>query len=388
MYWLIGVGVIVVVGIGCAIRGKVRRRVAPSAVEKVAQFLSSVSSLRDGLTGAAADTLALQLVERYQLPGAAIHNEFGENLSWQGDLVAHHFEDIRDTISSVAHTHQAELIGHDVLPSCDRVRCPFKYAAIVPLMTKDTLHGVLVTVHESGTSRNSMNIALAVADLVQPHLWASVVTDLTHRTAVAEAKAMRSQISPHFLFNALNTIKALVRSDPEQAQLVLDAFAGYVQHTFEQTSMFSTIGQELAAIESYLAVEKARFGARLTVRLAVSPEVVSVRIPAFVIQPLVENAIKHGLSAKPGGGTITIRAYDQGAEAIISVDDDGAGADAETLEARVASSEHVDGSHVGIGNVVARIQQFYGPNRVSADTAPGAGMCVTMRIPKFAGATG
>jgi two-component system LytT family sensor kinase len=147
--------------------------------------------------------------------------------------------------------------------------------------------------------------------------------------------------------------------------------------------LFTTLAEELRNIDRYLTLESARYGPqRLRVRLKISPEVLSVTVPFLVLQPLVENAVRHGLARKPGGGTVTVVAQDNGVEALISVEDDGVGMDADRLaDLRDA---HRSGAHVGIGNINQRMRSVYGEEyALMVETAIGAGMKVILRIPKF-----
>ncbi|MGW4588303.1 sensor histidine kinase, partial [Amycolatopsis thermoflava] len=154
-------------------------------------------------------------------------------------------------------------------------------------------------------------------------------------------------------------------------------------YSFRTSGMFTTLADELRNIDRYLTIERARFGGRLEVRLKIAPEVLSVVVPFLIIQPLVENAVQHGLANKPTGGMVTVTASDYGTEALISVEDDGIGMD----PARLADlrNSHRTGAHVGLGNINARMRQLFGDEyALMVETAPGAGMKVTLRVPKFA----
>jgi two-component system LytT family sensor kinase len=139
----------------------------------------------------------------------------------------------------------------------------------------------------------------------------------------------------------------------------------------------------LRSVEQYLLLEQARFGDRLQVKLRVDPEVLSVRIPFLCIQPLVENAVRHGLEDRDDRGTVSITAVERGAECWISVEDDGVGNDPQVI--RRSLSGEPGGDHVGLANVDERLRQAFGDDHgLVVETAPMAGTKVTMRIPKFA----
>ena len=147
---------------------------------------------------------------------------------------------------------------------------------------------------------------------------------------------------------------------------------------------FTTLADELRNIDRYLTLERARFGPRLQVRLQVAPEVLGVVLPFLALQPLVENAVRHGLSASEAGGTVSIVAEDAGAECLISVEDDGAGMDPDRLRDLDEEQAHFSGAHVGLGNVDDRLRAAFGDDYgLVVETALGAGTKVSMRVPKF-----
>ncbi|BDZ55092.1 sensor histidine kinase [Agromyces marinus] len=203
------------------------------------------------------------------------------------------------------------------------------------------------------------------------------------RTALAEleVRALRAQISPHFIYNSLNAIASFINTDPAKARELVLEFADFTRYSFRRHGDFTTVAEELRSIDSYLRLERARFGDRLTVTLQVAPEVLSTVVPFLSIQPLVENAVRHGLEAKEEGGRITITAEDVGGFAEISVEDDGVGIDPEAAAAVLAGG--TPGEHVGLRNVDARLRQVYGDEHgLVVETNVGAGTLVRMRVPK------
>ncbi|GAA1508031.1 two-component system LytT family sensor kinase [Agromyces terreus] len=199
--------------------------------------------------------------------------------------------------------------------------------------------------------------------------------------AEAEVRALRAQISPHFIYNALNAIASFINTDPAKARDLVLEFADFTRYSFRRHGDFTTVAEELRSIDSYLELERARFGPRLTVTLQVAPEVLSTVVPFLSIQPLVENAVRHGLESKEGGGRITITAADSGAFAEITVEDDGVGIDPAVLEEVLAGAATAE--HVGLRNVDARLRQVYGDEHgLVVETNLGAGTLVRMRVPK------
>ncbi|QAY72834.1 sensor histidine kinase [Agromyces protaetiae] len=199
--------------------------------------------------------------------------------------------------------------------------------------------------------------------------------------AEAEVRALRAQISPHFIYNSLNAIASFINTDPAQARELVLEFADFTRYSFRRHGDFTTVAEELRSIDSYLRLERARFGDRLKVTLQIAPEVLSTVVPFLSIQPLVENAVRHGLEGKEGGGRITITAQDLGALAELSVEDDGVGIDPEVLGRVLAGGN--PGEHVGLRNVDARLRQVYGDEfGLVVETNVGAGTLVRMRVPK------
>jgi two-component system LytT family sensor kinase len=204
------------------------------------------------------------------------------------------------------------------------------------------------------------------------------------RLARAEVRALRAQISPHFIYNALTAIASFVRTDPERARDLILEFAEFTRYSFRAHGEFTTLAEELRSIDRYLTIERARFGERLQVRLEIAPEVLPVGLPFLCLQPLVENAVRHGLSRKPGVGTITIIARDAGAECQITVEDDGVGMDPAVLAGPGVADDTEAGQHVGLSNVDDRMRVVFGDQfGLVVETAPGAGTKVSMRVPKF-----
>ncbi len=217
--------------------------------------------------------------------------------------------------------------------------------------------------------------------------WVAVQVELAEldasRTMLmeAEVRALRAQISPHFIYNSLNAIASFINTDPARARELVVEFADFTRYSFRRHGDFTTLAEELRCIDRYLLLERARFGERVQVSLQVAPEVLSTVIPFLSLQPLVENAVRHGLEAKEGPGHINITAHDSGAYAEVMIEDDGVGMDPEYLRSLLAG--HSDGDHVGLRNVDARLRQVYGDdNGLVIETAPGEGTLITLRVPK------
>jgi two-component system LytT family sensor kinase len=193
----------------------------------------------------------------------------------------------------------------------------------------------------------------------------------------AKLEALASQINPHFLFNTLASISSLIRSHPETARTLILKLSGLLRRLLRSHDHFVTLREELEAIDEYLDIESVRFGPTLRVEKDISPDSLEVIVPSMILQPLVENSIKHGLSRKVGGGRITIRSARRNGHAVIEVIDNGLGIEDDRLD-------RVVGDGIGLSNVNERLQVIYGANyRLKLTSAPGEGTCARIEFPEL-----
>ncbi len=191
----------------------------------------------------------------------------------------------------------------------------------------------------------------------------------------AKVEALKSQINPHFLFNTLASVSSLIRSQPETARQVIQKLSGLLRKLMSNQQQFVTLREELAAIDEYLDIEVIRFGTRLAVRKVIAPDTLDIIVPSLLLQPLVENCIKHGFARKVGPGTITLRSWHNDGTAVIEVADDGLGISQERLA-------HALSSGIGLSNVNERLRVLYGTSgRLVLTGSPGKGACARVEIP-------
>ena len=200
--------------------------------------------------------------------------------------------------------------------------------------------------------------------------------ELVELAATAQLAALRAQINPHFLFNSLNSIAQLIRADPDRAEACVERLAEMFRYVLRHGEVdFVPLADELEMARAYLDIERARFGDRLRVETHVDPPSLQHLIPNLILQPLVENAVRHGLSRKRGGGTVRIDARLADGCLELSVGDDGLGMPDTALE-RVY--EH----GIGLRNLRDRLARLYGPAHLPEITsAPGSGTRVRLRLP-------
>ncbi len=194
----------------------------------------------------------------------------------------------------------------------------------------------------------------------------------------ARIEALSSQINPHFLFNTLNSISSLIRSKPDTARMLIGKLSSLLRQRLKSRDQFVTLREELQSIDQYLDIEVVRFGPQLRVDKQISPDTLDLKVPSMILQPLIENSIKHGLTAKLGGGTVTLRAFRDRGHLVIEVADDGFGmTDAQLRNALTAG--------IGLSNVNERLSVTYGANyQLRLTSSTDAGTTARFEIPLHA----
>jgi two-component system, LytTR family, sensor kinase len=191
-------------------------------------------------------------------------------------------------------------------------------------------------------------------------------------------EALQNQINPHFLFNTLNSISSLVRFDPETAREVISKLATILRRMLSSTEAFVPLREEVEFIDNYLDIEVVRFGDKLRVVKELAPESLDVMVPAMILQPLVENSIKHGLASKVEGGSIYLRSRLSDSRLIVEVEDDGVGMGA----SHVLETARSQRSGIGMANVSERLEVLYGDSaQMTIDSREGKGTLVRIRLP-------
>ncbi|MDO5627663.1 MAG: histidine kinase [Mobilicoccus sp.] len=334
--------------------------------------------LRDGLTPEAASRTARDL--RPLLGVAAVGmSDAGGVLAWEGDA-DHHAEDFEEHGRLVLAGGRTMRLDERQV-SCDDPDCLINAAILAPVVCEDRVVAVLASYNRTSSS-DLVRATEAVASWVATQIDLAELSRERGRTMEAELRALRAQISPHFVYNSLAAIASFVRTDPDRARELILEFADFTRYSFRRTGPLTPLTDELTNIERYLALEEARFGDRMQVSLRVAPEVLGVNVPSFAIQPLVENAVQHGIENESGVGIIKIEAHDVGTEAEIVIEDNGAGADPERIRAVLAGDD--EGDHIGMANVDARLRQTFGAGYgLTVETAVGAGTRVSFRVPKY-----
>ena len=192
----------------------------------------------------------------------------------------------------------------------------------------------------------------------------------------AELAALRSQLNPHFLFNTLHSISAMVRSDPSGAELALEQLGGLLRHVLDLSGREHdaiSLGEEWDLICRQLDLERLRFGDRLQVASSLDDDALDCAVPMLIVQPLVENAVRHGIAPREGGGTVTVRAHVEGDQLVVEVSDDGVGCTMDELRS---------GSGIGVRSITQRLAATYGDRASLAFTAaPNHGVQAIVTMP-------
>lgn len=380
----IGAAVLTVAAVLLLLRGVRSRRMfgtsEDQATYRILHYTGLASpALRSGLY-AGAEKAAKPLHALLATEALALVDQ-DRSLAWEGVGGQQHEDGAASLARAAMSSDSTEVLGQRTV-GCSDPDCTVRHAVVAPLATEDHIVGALVAYTASPPSAGLVRAVEEVARFVSGQLELAELDRSRSALAEAELRALRAQISPHFIFNSLGAIASYVRTDPEHARELLLDFADFTRYSFRRHGEFTTLAEELRSIERYLALEKARFGDRLRITLQVAPEVLQVAVPFLSLQPLVENAVQHGLESRPEGGRITIVAEDAGHDAAISIEDDGVGMDPEELRRTFAGDDRSD--HVGIANVDERLRSTFGDEYgLAVETAPGAGSKVILRVPKY-----
>ena len=193
----------------------------------------------------------------------------------------------------------------------------------------------------------------------------------------AKIEALKSQINPHFLFNTLTSISSLIRSQPDTARMLIVKLSGLLRRLLKSHQHFVTLREELESIDEYLDIEVVRFGPKLRVHKEIGADTLDVIVPSMILQPLVENSIKHGLSRKLGAGSITIRSRRENGRAVIEVEDDGIGFVMDRLDQPMSNG-------IGLANVRERLSVIYGATyQLKLTSEPGKGTRARIEVPEL-----
>ena len=373
---LVGAAVVFVLWRGSGSRPDFLTEAQRITFETLHTAWSAAPPLRAGLVPDAAKKSARHLRTLLDTPALALTDET-EVVAWEG-AGEHHAAEAMCMAQDVFATGRTRAF--DI--TCAEPDCPVHNAVVAPL----TVEGHVVGVLAAYSREASAGLVRATNEVAR---WASGQLELAEldrsrtRLVEAEVRALRAQISPHFIYNSLSAIASYVRTNPERARTLLLDFAEFTRYSFRRHGEFTTLAEELKSIDQYLALERARFGERLKVTLQIAPEVLPVTVPFLCLQPLVENAVRHGMEGKVEPGHILILAADAGSEAHITIEDDGIGMDPDALR-RTLAGQVDETAGIGLGNIDERLRRLYGDDYgLVVETAKGLGTKISIRFPKY-----
>lgn len=253
-------------------------------------------------------------------------------------------------------------------------------AIIVPLRQGNKVWGTLKFYYRSSLNitDTQTSIAEGFGNLLSMQLAAVHLEEQTKLATMMELKMLQSQINPHFLFNTINTIASLIRTNPDNARVLLREFAVFYRRTLENAQDLIQFQREMEQVERYFSFEVARFGEdRVRLVTLIQPEINDILVPSFLVQPLVENAVHHAMPAT-GLLTVTVKGEIRDRHAIIRVTDDGTGMDEETRR-NIMNPEATTGMGIAVKNVRDRIAGFFGPkSAMHVSSSLGQGTTVTL----------
>lgn len=270
---------------------------------------------------------------------------------------------------------------------CKSARCQLGSAIVVPLRCREEIIGALkfYRIQENAITSLEQEFITGIAQLFATQFELAALQRQAELVTRAELKALRAQINPHFLFNALNTIVSYVRTEPETARRLLIYLGDFFRRNLHQAGDFVTLAEELNHVKAYLAIEQARFGEKLQFREEIDPSLSTLELPVLTLQPLVENAVKHGLLPKQTGGTVSIRVAKVKRGVRITVHDDGVGIPPDRIVRLLApDSSGTDWTTgVGLSNVHERLKSIYGQSAgLRMESEDGRGTTVEFVIPR------
>ncbi|WP_080849067.1 sensor histidine kinase [Cytobacillus gottheilii] len=233
---------------------------------------------------------------------------------------------------------------------------------IIPLEERGVITGTLKIYYRKAytITYTLQTMAIGLAQIISTLMEVSRVEQIKEEANKAELRALQTKINPHFLFNALNAIASTTRRDPDKARELIISLSGYMRYNLEVDEEFIDIGTALQQVENYIKIEKARFGERLQVEYDIDD--IQLKLPSLLIQPLVENAVIHGILKRKGPGKVTISIKDDGRKIRVSVLDTGAGIGQDVIDRLYQGT--VSSKQIGLSNVHQRVKLIYGTGLV------------------------
>lgn len=349
--------------------------------------------LRRGLNEQNAEAIARIIQEIAQVAAVSI-TDCEKQLAYLGaGCDRHHPGDkiLTEATREVIRTSQHKIVQTQQELNCplsDSCDCPLAAAVIVPLVCRGKVVGTfkLYETKDGKMSPDLIRLALGMGQILSMQVELAELDHQANLATVAKLDALQAQINPHFFFNVMNTIIATSRSNPNRTRRLLIHFAEFFRKALKSKGNLISLKEEMEFVNTYLVLEKARFGKKLKIKTEIPRDLLDAEVPRLSIQPLVENAVKHGITPLLTNGTVFVRVErietESGdLELLIEVIDDGMGIEEERLK-DVLRPGVGSGNGVGMANVHARLQGLYGEEYgLKIKSEPGEGTTVRMRLP-------
>ncbi|MDR3561845.1 MAG: sensor histidine kinase [Negativicutes bacterium] len=364
-----------------------QERIEGSAARLTLQIASNtLTYLRKGLNQQSAEKTAQVIYGKVNNLAAVVVTNRTEVLSFVGIGLDHHTSTIltKSTLDTIA-TGEYTLAQTRREIGCPRQDCPLGSKIAAPLKDQDEVLGTLVLykLEENSIKPFEIELIQGLAQLISTQLEVSKGERQTALLAQAEIKALQAQINPHFLFNALNTIVHYCRKQPETARGLLIHLANYYRNNLSVSDNLISLDREIQHVNDYVKIEAARFEGKLQVVYAI-PDDCKPLVPPLIVQPIVENAVKHGLYPKSDGGIVTISAQVSGNKIVLVVEDNGVGMQQSQIQEVLKPDP--GRQNIGLCNVDSRLKSLYGDEYgLTIESEANVGTRVMITLPREGG---
>lgn len=338
--------------------------------------------LRLGFNTHSATVTARIIYELTKVDAVSITGRY-KRLAFIGQGAEHHKPGepiISEAVKEAISNRVMKVINAPTDRGCPVLHCPLQAGVVVPLFTGNKVVGTieLARVNNETVSELDIRIANGIANLLSVQIQLAEIDEQRKMREKAELKLLRAQINPHFLFNTINIIMSFCRTDPDKARSLLGSLATLMHRAYSNQEDFLTLQDELTAVTAYLEIARSRFGDRLDVAVHVEDAAYNALVPALSLQPLVENALNHGLFPKLGNCLLAIEASIEANSLIITVTDNGVGIPLE-IQTQIQAGD-CDG--IGLLNVHKRLTSLYGPdNGLTIASNPPFGTEIRLQMP-------
>jgi len=343
--------------------------------------------LRLGLTPETAEAVARIILDGLEGVAAVGVTDTTSVIGYAGLAADHHGAPhaimTRSTQAALKEGHMLVLPTRDDV-GCEDPNCPLMAGIVVPLQIGGKIVGAVKYYYAQQIFLSGAELAAAdgLTRLLSTQLELHQLEQQASLATKMELKALQAQINPHFLFNTLNTIAALTRTDPEKARNLLRQFAALYRHTLETADAPITLGLELEYLEQYFAIEQARFGDRIELITDIDERAREIPMPSFMLQPLLENSISHGMREDGSRLQIKVTAHYTERSCEVCVTDNGQGMSTDRLEEIKHHPATAEGLGIALQNVQSRTRGFYGEDAAfTIESQPMVGTSICFQIP-------